>query len=90
MSATQQWKIRRGPSLNIHRSLGLCAAAHLLHQDKDNSWIALKKKVGEGLFEIGRGGELTCRLALLLAKDSYVRRSDPRYSFEVRTSGAMS
>jgi len=60
-----------------------CAAAHLLHQDGSLSIAleTLKQKMDEGLFEVGRSGELTSRLVLLLAKDSYVRRSDPKYSY---------
>jgi hypothetical protein len=54
-----------------------CAAANLLHREAENITYALnllKKKVDEGMFEIGQSGELTSRLVLLLAKDKYVRK----------------
>jgi hypothetical protein len=52
-----------------------CAAAHLLHRsphDLANALDVLKKKVDGGMFEIGQSGELTSRLLLLLAKDTFV------------------
>jgi len=72
-----------------------CAAAHALYEDGGLSMPlntlkmaldTLKKKVDEGLFEVGQSGELTSRLVLLLAKDSYVRRSGPKYSYTEVTS----
>jgi len=60
-----------------------CAAAHILHENTTYLWgalEALRTKVDEGLFEIGQSGELTSRLLLLLAKDTYVRKNLPENS----------
>ena len=60
-----------------------CAAAHALYEDVGLSMAldTLKKKVDEGLFEVGQSGELASRLVLLLAKDNYVCRNGPKYSY---------
>src|ERR1700710_64693 len=52
-----------------------CVAAQLLHRspyELANALDVLKKKVDGGMFELGQSGELTSRLLLLLAKDTFV------------------